>query len=181
VARDRWRSDQTRCGSAYPLLKVREIVPVIIDSGVFRPDDHAHLYVWATNTHLGDGLEVIRELGFRYITGLTWAKPGFGIGQYFRGQTEHLLFAVRGKGLDLRRAWTDQHNLSTLITADWVRNDQNKRIHSAKPREAFALIEAASPPPRLEMFARQPRQGWTTWGNELPQAATKKSQADRSV
>jgi N6-adenosine-specific RNA methylase IME4 len=52
------------------------------------------------------------------------------------------------------------NNLTTLIMAD-------RTEHSVKPEAAYTLIEAASPPARLEMFARRPRQGWTAWGNEV--------------
>jgi N6-adenosine-specific RNA methylase IME4 len=152
----------------YPLVKVRDIPGVILGSGVFSPADDAHLYLWATNNYLGDALAIIPQLGFRYVTCITWAKPGRpGLGQYFRGQTEHLLFAVRGDGMGLRRSWTPRRDLSTYVLADRPRDVAGKIIHSAKPNESYELVEAASPPPRLEMFARRRRRSWTSWGNEL--------------
>jgi len=42
-----------------------------------------------------------------------------------------------------------------------------KREHSRKPDELHAIIEKCSPGPRLELFARHRRQGWTVWGNEV--------------
>ena len=39
--------------------------------------------------------------------------------------------------------------------------------HSEKPDEAYARMERLYPGPRLELFARRPREGWTTWGNEI--------------
>ena len=113
-------------------------------------------------------LWLIEQLGFNYKTMLTWSKIGRpGIGQYFRGRTEQLLFAVRGNGKRLRDRWTPRRDLSTLIEAPRVTDAHGKSIHSAKPIEAYRLIEAASPPPRLEMFARGRRRGWTPWGNEI--------------
>ena len=41
-----------------------------------------------------------------------------------------------------------------------------KREHSRKPDELYPLIEACSPGPFLELFARGSRTGWTQWGNE---------------
>ena len=41
-----------------------------------------------------------------------------------------------------------------------------KREHSRKPDELYPIIEDCSPGPRLELFARYPRDGWDVWGNE---------------
>lgn len=145
----------------YGLLTVRDIPRVIFSAPVFLPADDAHLYLWATNNYLIDaGANVMPHLGFRYITCITWPKGRFGIGQYFRGQTEHLLFGVRGHGFAVR---TERSNLSTLLPV-W---DHPKRKHSAKPLSAYDLIEARSVGPYLEMFARSRRPGWTSWGNEV--------------
>jgi len=113
-------------------------------------------------------MRVIDDLGFRYITCITWAKPKMGLGQYFRGQTEHLLFGVReetrGSALAMKRTWMAMHcrknNLTTLVKAE-------VGAHSVKPEASYGLIEAASPPARLEVFARGKRCGWEAWGNEV--------------
>ena len=138
----------------YPLLKTPDIVRVIRDSGVFLPAENAHLYLWTTNNFLRGGLWVMDQLGFRYVTMLTWAKDRIGLGQYFRGQTEPLLFGVRGRLPSLCRTQ------STLIC-------EPKRRHSQKPTKAYEVIEAVSPAPSLEMFARAQRDGWDAWGNEV--------------
>ncbi|MCA9114792.1 MAG: hypothetical protein KDA79_06865, partial [Planctomycetaceae bacterium] len=44
---------------------------------------------------------------------------------------------------------------------------QRKREHSRKPVEMYDLIEECSPGPCLELFAREPRTGWTQWGDQL--------------
>jgi N6-adenosine-specific RNA methylase IME4 len=148
----------------YPLLKTKDIPNVIRDSGVFNPADNCHLYLWVTNNFLPDGLWVMEQLGFRYVTMLTWAKvksdvwsgprPQIGLGQYFRGSTEHMLFGVRGTLPAVEKG-------CTLVMAPRTR-------HSQKPVEAYRLIETVSPAPRLEMFARAQRDGWDAWGNEVP-------------
>jgi N6-adenosine-specific RNA methylase IME4 len=151
----------------YALEKTDKMLGVIMNSGVFTPAEDCHLYLWATNNHLQDGIWLIEQLGFKYITCITWVKPSFGIGQYFRGQTEQLLFGRRGKGLRLRNDFTTRRNFSTRLDADGTKNEKGGRLHSAKPVEAYSLIEEASPPPRLEMFARVRRRGWKVWGNEV--------------
>ncbi len=155
----------------YPVMPVKQAALTILRAwaqpGFGEPDEGCHLYFWVTNNFLPAGLRVIDQLGFDYKTTITWAKPYYGLGQYFRGQTEHMLFATRGKGLDLRREHTDDRNASTLLPAEWPRDEAGKRIHSAKPVEAYELIEKCSPGPRLEMFARQAREGWSVWGDDI--------------
>jgi N6-adenosine-specific RNA methylase IME4 len=114
--------------------------------------DNCHLYMWITNRSLPKGFELIGKWGFRYITCLTWCKPSFGMGNYFRGSTEHILFAVKGN-LGLRR-----RDVGTWFSAE------RPGKHSGKPDEAYALIESCSPGPYLEMFERTERKGWKQWG-----------------
>lgn len=80
-----------------------------------------------------------------------------GIGQYFRGEHELLLFATRGSGYAVK---TDRRDLGTVIVAPLGR-------HSAKPEESYELIEARSTGARVEFFCRTPRDGWSAFGNEL--------------
>ena len=115
-------------------------------------DEDCHLYLWITNRSLPKGFRLIERWGFRYITALTWAKPHFGMGNYFRGQTEHVLFAVKGSQ-PLKRK-----DLGTIFTAP------RGTGHSGKPDAFFDLVESASPGPFLELFSRSGREGWVTWG-----------------
>ena len=116
--------------------------------------DNAHLYLWITNRSLPKGFDLLEAWGFRYITMLTWCKPHFGMGNYFRGSTEQVLFGVRGS-LGLLR-----NDVGTWFEAP--RGDK----HSAKPQAFFEMVETCSPGPWLEMFARSERPGWQTWGAE---------------
>lgn len=120
-------------------------------------DIDCHLYLWITNRSLPKGFTLLEIWGFRFITVLTWPKPSFGLGNYFRGQTEHVLFGVKGSQ-PLKRK-----NASTLLPA-WKRGTGG---HSSKPVEFYEFIESCSPgPPYLEMFSRskRKRKGWTHWG-----------------
>lgn len=141
----------------YDLLKTREIVRTILKSGVFRPDPSGcHLYLWVTNSFLEDGLKVMGSLDFKYKTHLVWAKDSYGLGQYFRQQTELCLFGVFGETL----MTTNGEKTSNLIR-------EAKRKHSQKPMLFYSLVERNSPEPRLEMFARTRRYGWDSWGDEI--------------
>ncbi len=150
----------------YPVLSVGRMPEVITKTcPLWRPATNAHMYLWATNNHLVKAAALIKLLGFRYITAITWVKPHFGLGQYFRGQTEHLLFAVRGKGLQVARKRT--RSFPTVIHAPHVRGVTGKTVHSGKPVQFYELIEAASRGPHAEIFARHTRAGWSSWGNEV--------------
>jgi N6-adenosine-specific RNA methylase IME4 len=118
-----------------------------------EPD--AHLWLWTDNIHLPHGFEVMAAWGFKYHAPIHWIKPS-GAGMWFIHRTQTILFGYRGKcRFPLARY---KPNLFT--------SGLPKR-HSEKPEEAFTLIESVSPGPRLELFARRVRPGWTCWGNEV--------------
>ena len=66
------------------------------------------------------------------------------------------LFGIRGKDNRTLQPARSQVNLVRTV----------KREHSRKPDEMINLIEACSPGPYLEMFARGDREGWAMWGNQ---------------
>lgn len=125
--------------------------------------DDAHLYLWFTNTFAVEAHEIARAWGFRPMTILTWVKmkpdgsPSMKMGYYFRGATEHVLFAVKGS-MRLRA----QRALPSAYL--WPRLP-----HSVKPEAFYALVEEASPPDYLELFARKTRLGWSSWGDQVPE------------
>ena len=86
----------------------------------------------------------------------------FGLGQYFRGQTEHCLFGVRGmipyKIIDGKR----QQGITVI--------QEKRKRHSEKPEAMRVLIEKVSDRKgfnKIELFARKKVEGWDTWGNEV--------------
>lgn len=126
-------------------------------------DDKSHLYLWVPNALLPEGLEVMRAWGFEYKTNIIWEKvrhdgapDGRGVGFYFRNVTEILLFGIRG---DKNRTLDPARSQVNLIRSI-------KREHSRKPDEIIPIIEACSPGPYLELFARGKRLGWDMWGNQ---------------
>jgi len=123
----------------------------------------AHLYLWVPNALLPDGLRVMQSWGFAYKSNIIWHKirkdggsDGRGVGFYFRNVTEVILFGVRGKNARTLAPGRRQVNMI----------ETRKREHSRKPDEQYELIEACSPGPYLEMFARGERKKWEVWGNQ---------------
>jgi N6-adenosine-specific RNA methylase IME4 len=142
-----------RARPTYQTMSIEEIQALPV--GDFA-DENCHIYLWITNRSLPKGFALLDAWGFRYVTCLTWCKPSFGMGNYFRGSTEQVLFGVKGS-LPLQR-----HDVGTHFTAE-----RGPQGHSSKPAEFFALAESCSPGPYLECFARTRRNGWSAWGGEV--------------
>ena len=146
--------------SRYGTMTLDEIVALPVEE-LATPT--AHLYLWCPNALLPEGLAVMKAWGFSYKSNIVWHKvrkdggsDGRGVGFYFRNVTELLLFGVRGK--NARTLAPGRRQVNLLAT--------RKREHSRKPDEQYELIEACSPAPFLELFARGTRNGWTTWGDQ---------------
>jgi N6-adenosine-specific RNA methylase IME4 len=146
----------------YPVMKTAEIVSLKIGGVPVRElaGANAHLYLWVTNNFLPDGLRVMDAWGFKYKTAITWAKDRFGLGQYFRGQTEHCLFGVRGCLPYRVRENGKRGQGTTFVFAP-------RREHSRKPDEVRRMVETVSYPPYLELFGRESVPGWDVWGNQV--------------
>lgn len=142
----------------YPLLPTSEICKLPVKRWAAP---NAHLYLWITNNFLPDGLQVMAAWGFRYVTCVTWMKDRPGLGQYFRGLTEHCFFGVKGQ---LPYQLTEDGHRLQGLTGFF---EAPRGEHSIKPEEMRRMAEKVSPGPRLEMFARRPADGWHCWGNEL--------------
>lgn len=145
------RYKQTR-PAHYPEMSLEQIRSLPVAD--LAASDGAHLYLWATNAFMRHAFSVVDAWGFEHRTVITWCKPQLGVGVWYRNTTEHLVFATRGVLPTLRA------DVGTWFSAPRGR-------HSQKPEEAFELIEAVSPGPRIELFARTRRRGWDAWGDEV--------------
>lgn len=143
-----WRSS-TR--PPYPLMPLADIKALPVPDLAERD---AHLYVWAVVPLLEQAYAVVRHWGFRPSTLVTWCKRGPGLGGGWRCNTEHLIAARRGN-LPYRGVLTGTWYVAPRTTT-----------HSQKPDVFLDLIEQASHPAYVELFARRQRLGWDTWGNE---------------
>lgn len=148
-----WGGDAPSQALEYPTMDVDAIAALDVRA---RAADDAHLYLWTINKYVENAYTIARAWGFKPSTLLTWCKPrhGIGLGGTYVLTTEHVLFATRGSLAAQKR-----------IDTSWF--EWPRRAHSVKPIEFYELLETVSPGPYLEMFARQPRDGWEVWGNEL--------------
>lgn len=135
----------------YPSMGVEAIAAIPVEK---LADDDARLFLWATDKHLHNAFHVLEAWGFSYRQTLVWQKTrSTPIGSVAPTRAEFLLVGRRGS------PETAQRFPSSVILASPGR-------HSAKPDAFMDYIEACSPEPRLELFARRQRLGWDTWGNE---------------
>jgi N6-adenosine-specific RNA methylase IME4 len=151
-----WRYDHSATSAReienhYPTMSHEEICDLQVPA-----DDDAVLFMWVTNPKLDEGLEVLRAWGFDYRTNMVWVKDKIGMGYYARSRHELLLIARKGSG----PIPDDDRRPDSVVTA-------TRGKHSAKPDEVYDLIEAMYPHmPKVELFARRPREGWAAWGNQ---------------
>lgn len=146
--------------SRYPTMTLEDIMSMPISD---ITAEKCHLYLWVPNALLPEGLAVMKAWGFEYKTNLIWEKirkdgqpDGRGVGFYFRNVTEVLLFGIKGDNNRTLQPGRSQVNLLRTM----------KREHSRKPDEFVSLIEACSPAPRIELFARGTRNDWDMWGDQ---------------
>lgn len=151
--------------SRYATLTLPEIQAIPVSTACASA---CHLYLWVPNALLKEGLAVMEAWGFTYKTNLVWHKvrrdggpDGRGVGFYFRNTTELILFGTRGR---LRTRPAGRRQVNILKT--------QKREHSRKPDELYELIEACSPGPYLELFARGRFSSvWHVWGDQSEEYA----------
>jgi N6-adenosine-specific RNA methylase IME4 len=154
----------------YPTMKLEDIKAMPV-AKLAAPD--AHLFLWVTGPCLAQGFEVLNAWGFTYSAlGFVWLKQNkrvssrqlrllpsydseffFGQGHTTRQNAELVLLGRRGKPK------RNSKSVRQVVIAPL-------REHSRKPDEVHERIEAYCDGPRLELFARAPRDGWTVWGNE---------------
>lgn len=152
------REERPKQGPAldYPTMTLEAIGELPI--GELADDIGCHIYLWVTHKFLPAGLALLEKWGARYECSLTWVKP-VGITPFsWMYNSEHVLFGRIG-GLKL-----EQMGQKLAFEAPVAG-------HSVKPDEFYERVIAATPGPRLEMFARRPRDGFKVWGNEVANAS----------
>ena len=134
----------------YAIMSIEEI------KGITLPSDPAgtHVYLWTTQRFLPAAFDVLIAWGVRYECLLTWVKNVGFTPFSFMYSTEHCLFGRCG---------------SLPLLKKGVRLDFNAKVrgHSRKPEEFYGLVTAVSPGPRLDMFSREPHEGFEQYGNEV--------------
>lgn len=146
-------SDSRRIENQYPTMTIEDICNLPVND---IATDDAVIFLWATTPMLKKGFQVLDAWGFEYRTCMVWVKPSIGPGHWVRNRHELLLIGVKGniptpKGED---------KPDSVIEAP-------RQEHSKKPEIVYDIIEKMYPElEKVELFCRQPRQGWKAWGNQ---------------
>ena len=155
-----WQYDLALRGSPdehYSVMETKDIMLLLNPFDDVPAAKNSVLFLWATNPKLEDALKVMGSWGFTYKTNLVWVKNKFGTGYYFRGQHELLLLGVKGSP----PVPMEQDRPSSILNAD-------RQEHSEKPQEIYSTIERMYPHGKyLELFARQKRDRWVSWGLQI--------------
>jgi N6-adenosine-specific RNA methylase IME4 len=162
-----WSRDMGRrtAKSFYPTMPLKDIQAMRPSIDQWAAPDCA-AFLWVTSPCLPDGIAVIGDWGFRYVTiAFTWVKttrsgaPAFGLGHYTRGNAELCLLGIRG------RMPVKSRDVPQVILSP-------RREHSRKPDEQYERIERLYDGPYLELFARRRWPGWDVWGREVEESVT---------
>jgi len=119
--------------------------------------DNCVLFMWATAPKLIEALNVMKSWGFTYKTHAIWDKQKIGMGYWFRGQHELLMVGVKGKFSPPD---------STIRISSVIKEERSK--HSKKPDSIADYIDLAYyNKSKIELFCREPRTGWYSYGNQI--------------
>lgn len=172
--RGQWLAEHTR--PRYGTMSMADIANLPVSD---IAEDDAMLVMWVTWMHLPLAFPLIKLWGFKYATGFPWLKvrradlmppatrpdgtrtimaPIYGPGVWVQHCTEIVLLSRRGHPFG--KMGNPRPARKGIIVAP-------RQEHSRKPDELHEWIEAKFPDPKIEMFARRPRVGWTVWGNEV--------------
>ena len=129
--------------------------------------ESAILFMWATFPTIKEALKVMEAWGFEYKTcGFVWVKKNiksnsnaWGMGFYTRSNAEVCLIGItkNARAKDLIKS----HAVHQII-------ESKRRKHSQKPEEVRErIVKLCGDAPRIELFAREKKEGWDVWGNEV--------------
>ena len=136
----------------YPVMPLSDICALPVKEWA---EDNAVLFLWVTSPILEESFQVIRAWGFKYKASFVWDKVHHNMGHYNSVRHEFLLVCVRGSCQpDVRKLFDSVQSIE-------------RTQHSKKPDAFYDIIETIyTSGDRLEIFARQNRKGWKSYGNQ---------------
>jgi N6-adenosine-specific RNA methylase IME4 len=142
----------TVLGTHYPSMETEDICALPINE---LAAENAVLFLWTTSPKLYEAKQVIDSWGFEYKASMVWDKIKHNVGYYVSVRHEFLLICTKGSRLP------DSHKLHDSVVSI------ERTEHSKKPEVFYEIIEEMYQGKKIELFARQPRKGWESWGNQL--------------
>jgi len=147
----------------YPTVKTKDLMKIPVHE---IAKDDCLLFMWVTNPHLAQGIELGKAWGFEYKTvAFVWDKMVHNPGQYTMSYCELCLVFKRGRIPKPRGA----RNIKQLLSSP-------RGKHSQKPLEVLYNIEKMFPTQdRIELFARHKPKNWDVWGLDVREEYSEES------
>ena len=135
----------------YPTMSISELCELKVPSA-----ENSVLFLWTTSPLLEECFNVINAWGFKYKASFVWDKIKHNMGHYNSVRHEFLLICTKGNCVP-----------ESPKLYDSVQNIERTE-HSRKPEIFYEIIETLYPKGKyLELFARNKRKNWISYGNEL--------------
>jgi len=146
-------NDNRKIENHYPTMDLETICKLPIQKVSM---DDCILFLWATSPKLQEAMQVMEAWGFDYKSSMVWVKDKIGMGYYARQRHEFLLIGLKGQ----IPAPAPEARVDSVV-------ESPRQEHSQKPAKFYEIIEGMYPDlPKLELFARNKREGWESWGNQ---------------
>jgi N6-adenosine-specific RNA methylase IME4 len=146
-------SDSRAIEEHYPTMEIEDIMALPVHD---ITSDNAILFLWCPPAFTKKAIAVVEAWGFEYRTNMVWVKDRIGAGQWVRQRHELLLIGRKG---EIPTPEGSNRPDSVL--------EAPRQEHSVKPCEMYEIIERMYPElSRVELFARNKREGWHVWGNQ---------------
>lgn len=145
----------------YPVCSLEEIKEHLSQATSLCKSDDSILFLWTIDKYLFDAQRIAEELGYKLHARMIWNKvTGIPAAFTVRYGHEYLLYMYKGKLIPV--APEERGKIHTVFTEQVSR-------HSQKPEVSYEIINRLYPNlKKLEMYARQERDGFDCWGNEVP-------------
>jgi N6-adenosine-specific RNA methylase IME4 len=144
----------------YPTMTPEELVDFWHKELRKRAEPDCHVFLWTTQKHLPESFSVFGRFGARYVFTMVWHKPGgyqpLDLAQY---NCEFVVYGRIGSPL-----FIDTRDFDCCF-------DAPRREHSRKPVEFYDVVRRVTVGPRIDVFSREPREGFAQYGNEIEKFA----------
>jgi N6-adenosine-specific RNA methylase IME4 len=138
-----------RVANPYPEMSIDNIMSINLPMS-----KDCIVFLWTTHKFLPSAFDILKNWNLEYKATLVWDKQKMGMGAWFRMQCEFCLVGIKGK------PYFDNTKYADIIY-------EKRRQHSRKPDLFFSIINDITLGRKLEYFAREQRDGWEIFGNDL--------------
>lgn len=138
-----------RVANPYPEMTIDEIKKIELPA-----KDNSILWLWTTHSQIWDAKEIMKHWGFEFKCILVWNKESMGVGKWLRKQCEFCLLGTKGKPV-----WTAT-DVRDILT-------EKRTVHSKKPKAFYEMVDKICYGRKLDYFARNKREGWSVFGDEV--------------